>query len=32
MKSSAPFMNELALYNHALEYEADYYALKNIEI
>lgn len=32
MKSSAPFMSELALYNHALEYEADYYALKNIEV
>ena len=32
MKSSSPFMSELALYNHALEYEADYYALKNIEV
>jgi hypothetical protein len=32
LKYSAPFMSELALYNHALEYEADYYALKNIEI
>lgn len=31
MKSSASFMSELALYNHSLEYEADYYALKNIE-
>lgn len=30
-KSYAPFMNELASYNHLLEYEADYYALKNIE-
>ena len=25
------FMNDLAKYNHNLEYEADYYALKNIE-
>ena len=31
MKSSAPFMSELSLFNHSLEYEADYYALKNIE-
>lgn len=31
MNSSAHFMNELALYSHLLEYEADYYALKNIE-
>ncbi len=32
MKSTAPFMSELALYSHALEYEADYYALNNIEV
>lgn len=32
VKSSAPFMSELALYNHALEYEADFYALKNIVV
>jgi len=32
MNGSASYFNELALYNHSLEYEADYYALKNIEV
>lgn len=32
MNASASQFNELALYSHSLEYEADYYALKNIEV
>ncbi|RBI65933.1 hypothetical protein DQ400_15825 [Vreelandella sulfidaeris] len=32
LNASASQFNELALYNHSLEYEADYYALKNIEV
>lgn len=30
MSSSKPYLNELAMYSHSLEYEADHYSLKNI--
>ncbi|WP_436323935.1 hypothetical protein ACSEYT_17565 [Vibrio cidicii] len=32
MNGAASYLNDLALYSHELEYEADYYSLNNIEI
>ncbi|MFZ3431500.1 hypothetical protein [Vibrio harveyi] len=31
MSSSKPYLSELAMYSHSLEYEADHYSLKNIK-